>query len=228
MKCYRIFSNSEGIASVPDKGDNDGTKEIEHGAVLPICVHFDGGSRKYKSITRARDGATEDCDVDSADLIAGYGVVISYGGETLLNLFEYIGSETSNVAEVTGMLEALRLVKYAYERTLGKIRQLKNEGVTKLLVAGDFLNAMNWARGDYQCHSGHLQPLLELVTVARRSRGNFGQDNVPVMLQHAPREQNREADKLATEAIKSKASRKLKDLSGSSKASAVVTHEYGR
>ena len=112
---------------------------------------------------------------------AAYGVVIRDGsGELVAKLKKYIGRMSNNVAEYYGLIAAL---DYAQSR---KIRALRIESDSELLV--------KQMRGQYKVKSADLQPLFERAKKMTQGFESFRID-------HVYREQNREADALANEAL---------------------------
>src|SRR6184192_4750060 len=112
---------------------------------------------------------------------AAYGVVIRDGrGEIVAKLKKYIGRMTNNVAEYYGLIAAM---DYAQSQS---IRQLRIESDSELLV--------KQMRGQYKVKSEDLRPLFERAQKMSKSFDSFRID-------HVYREQNREADALANEAL---------------------------
>ncbi len=112
---------------------------------------------------------------------AAYGVVIRNGsGELVAKLKKYIGRMSNNVAEYYGLIAAL---DYAQSH---KIRALRIESDSELLV--------KQMRGQYKVKSADLQPLFERAKKMTQGFDSFRID-------HVYREQNREADALANEAL---------------------------
>jgi ribonuclease HI len=112
---------------------------------------------------------------------ASYGVVIrNPRGETVAQLKKYIGRMTNNVAEYYGLIAALD-----YAQSHG-IRSLRVESDSELLV--------QQMRGRYKVKSADLLPLFERAKKMSQSFESFRID-------HVYREQNREADALANEAL---------------------------
>jgi ribonuclease HI len=112
---------------------------------------------------------------------ASYGVVIrDPRGEIVTKLKKYIGRMTNNVAEYYGLIAALD-----YAQSHG-IRALRIESDSELLV--------NQMRGRYKVKSAELRPLFERARKMSQSFESFKID-------HVYREQNREADALANEAL---------------------------
>jgi ribonuclease HI len=112
---------------------------------------------------------------------ASYGVVIrDPRGEIVARLKKYIGRTTNNVAEYYGLIAAL---DYAQSNN---IRALRVESDSELLV--------KQMRGQYKVKSADLKPLHERAKKMSQAIPSFRID-------HVYREQNREADLLANEAL---------------------------
>ena len=112
---------------------------------------------------------------------AAYGVVIRDGrGEIVAKLKKYIGRMTNNVAEYYGLIAAM---DYAQSHS---IRVLHIESDSELLV--------KQMRGQYKVKSEDLRPLFE-----RAKKMSQAFDSLRI--EHVYREQNREADALANEAL---------------------------
>jgi ribonuclease HI len=112
---------------------------------------------------------------------AAYGVVIrDPRGEIVARLKKYIGRTTNNVAEYYGLIAAL---DYAQSN---HIRALHIESDSELLV--------KQMRGQYKVKSADLQPLFERAKKMSQSFASF-------QIRHIYRQQNREADALANEAM---------------------------
>jgi ribonuclease HI len=112
---------------------------------------------------------------------ASYGVVIrDPRGEIVARLKKYIGRTTNNVAEYYGLIAAL---DYAHSNN---IRALRVESDSELLV--------KQMRGQYKVKSADLKPLYERAKKMSQAIPSFRID-------HVYREQNREADVLANEAL---------------------------
>jgi ribonuclease HI len=112
---------------------------------------------------------------------ASYGVVIRDGrGEIVAKLKKYIGRTTNNVAEYYGLIAALD-----YAQSHG-IRALRIESDSELMV--------KQMRGQYKVKSEDLRPLFERAKKMSQTFESFRID-------HVYREQNREADALANEAM---------------------------
>ena len=112
---------------------------------------------------------------------ASYGVVIrDPRGDIVARLKKYIGRTTNNVAEYYGLIAAL---DYAESH---QVRALHIESDSELLV--------KQMRGQYKVKSGDLKPLFERAKKMSQSLASF-------QIRHVYREQNREADALANEAM---------------------------
>jgi ribonuclease HI len=112
---------------------------------------------------------------------ASYGVVIrNPRGEVIAKLKKYIGRMTNNVAEYYGLIAALD-----YAQAHG-VRALRVESDSELLV--------KQMRGHYKVRSEDLRPLYERARKMSQSFESF-------RIEHVYREQNREADALANEAM---------------------------
>ena len=112
---------------------------------------------------------------------AAYGVVIRDGrGEIVAKLKKYIGRMTNNVAEYYGLIAAMD-----YAQSHG-IRALHIESDSELLV--------KQMRGQYKVKSEDLRPLFERAQKMSKAFDSF-------RIEHVYREQNREADALANEAL---------------------------
>jgi ribonuclease HI len=135
---------------------------------------------------------------------ASYGVVIrDPRGEIVARLKKYIGRTTNNVAEYYGLIAAL---DYAQSNS---IKALRVESDSELLV--------KQMQGQYKVKSADLKPLYERAKKMSQAIPAFRID-------HVYREQNREADLLANEAMDEASgkppavtSRNPKDESGNSR-----------
>jgi len=112
---------------------------------------------------------------------SGIGVVIYKEGRAIKNISNYIGTATNNVAEYTALIYALE------EALLLKAKSLKINTDSQLLARQ--LNKVYKVR-----HAG----IINLYNRVTRLLTGFEK----VLINHIPREENRRADKLATEAIK--------------------------
>jgi len=112
---------------------------------------------------------------------AAYGVLIrDVQGQAVAKLKKYIGRFTNNVAEYYGLIAAMD-----YAQSHG-VRAIRIESDSELLV--------KQMRGLYKVKSADLQPLYERAQKLSKAFDSFRID-------HVYREQNREADALANEAL---------------------------
>ena len=112
---------------------------------------------------------------------AAYGVVVRDGkGEIVARLKKYIGHNTNNVAEYFGLIAAL---DYA-----------QTHGVRALCVESDSELMVKQMRGQYKVKSEDLKPLFERARKMSQGLEHF-------RIEHVYREQNREADALANQAL---------------------------
>jgi ribonuclease HI len=112
---------------------------------------------------------------------ASYGIVIRDGrGEIVAKLKKYIGRMTNNVAEYYGLIAALDYVE--------------SHGVRAIRIESDSELLVKQMRGQYKVKSEDLRPLFERAKKMSQAFDSFRID-------HVYREQNREADALANEAL---------------------------
>lgn len=112
---------------------------------------------------------------------AGIGVQVTDGrGEVLGEIARGIGEATNNVAEYTAVIEGLALA----DELGGRSITLRSD--SQLLI--------NQLTGRYRVKTPHLQPLH------RRARG-LAAGFEGIAFEHVPREENREADRLANEGV---------------------------
>ncbi|MDO8684718.1 MAG: ribonuclease HI family protein [Armatimonadota bacterium] len=132
-----------------------------------LTIHIDGASR-------GNPGA------------AGIGVVVyDEAGATLMEISEYIGQTTNNVAEYTALIRGL---EEAYAL-----------GASVVSIKTDSELLARQISGIYKVKAPHLRPMYELACVLVRKFRS-------VTVEHVPREQNSEADRLASMAAKTKKS----------------------
>jgi ribonuclease HI len=111
---------------------------------------------------------------------AGYGVYIQQDDGTIVELKQSVGIATNNVAEYTGLLATLRWAA--------------GHGVKTLHVRSDSELLVKQMRGVYRVKSPALRPLYEEARALARAIGR-------VTYEHVRRELNKEADRLANEAM---------------------------
>ncbi len=134
-----------------------------------IVAHIDGGSR-------GNPGP------------AGYGVAINdAAGHRIAELSDYLGVQTNNFAEYSGLLAAL---EYAIQH-----------GHRALKVVSDSELLVKQIRGEYKVRNETLQQMAHEAHELIRKLDSF-------QIRHVLREQNREADGLANRAMDSGTGRK--------------------
>jgi probable phosphoglycerate mutase len=111
---------------------------------------------------------------------AGYGVRIVLDDGAIVDLKDTLGIATNNVAEYNGLLAALR---WAVDH---RVRALQIRADSELMV-----KQMN---GVYRVKNPGLQPLYEEARALARQIGR-------VTFEHVRRELNKDADRLANEAM---------------------------
>jgi ribonuclease HI len=111
---------------------------------------------------------------------AGYGVRLENDDGSIVELKESLGLTTNNVAEYSGLIAALRWAAA--------------NGVSKLHVRADSQLLVKQMRGEYRVKSPGLQPLYEQARALTRQIGD-------VTFEHVRREFNKDADRLANEAM---------------------------
>ena len=112
---------------------------------------------------------------------AGYGVVVEdHAGRMLEEIAHYLGHSTNNVAEYSALLAAL---EYALSHRYRAVKILSD---SELLV--------RQMRGEYKVRNAALMELYQKAKAMIRELDWF-------QVQHIPREQNREADRLANIAM---------------------------
>ena len=112
---------------------------------------------------------------------AGYGAVITdEAGVKLAELSEYLGKRTNNYAEYSGLL--------------GVLQWSLDHGVANLRVVSDSELMVKQVQGRYKVNSPDLRPLFE---EARRRIAKLSSFQIT----HALRHKNKDADRLANEAM---------------------------
>ncbi len=119
---------------------------------------------------------------------AGYGVVVKDAhGKIIDRLSEYLGEQTNNVAEYSGLLAAL---EYA-----------SNHHLTRVRVFADSELMVRQMTGHYKVKSPGLQPLFQRAQALAAKIPDF-------RIEHVRREFNRGADALANQAMDRGAAKK--------------------
>ncbi len=116
---------------------------------------------------------------------AGVGMVLEAGGKKVVSMGEYLGKATNNEAE--------------YKALILGMKEAGRRGFSHLEVFSDSELMIRQMRGEYRVKSPSLQ---ELYFQAVKSLEPFRQ----VVFHHIPREENRQADKMANMAIDAKGS----------------------
>jgi len=111
---------------------------------------------------------------------AGYGVRVEREDGTVVELKEALTLATNNVAEYSGLLAALRWAV--------------DNGIATLHIRSDSELLVKQMRGQYRVKNPGLQPLYEEAVALKRQIGR-------VTFEHVRREFNKDADRLANEAM---------------------------
>jgi probable phosphoglycerate mutase len=111
---------------------------------------------------------------------AGYGVRIVLDDGAIVDLKDTLGIATNNVAEYNGLLAALRWAV--------------DHGVRALQIRADSELMVKQMNGVYRVKNPGLQPLYEEARALARQIGR-------VTFEHVRRELNKDADRLANEAM---------------------------
>jgi ribonuclease HI len=112
---------------------------------------------------------------------AAYAVILQGpDGKTILELGKYLGRATNNVAEYYGLISALDAAA--------------SHGITRLRIRSDSELLVRQMEGRYRVKSPDLRPLYERAAKLARGFAYFA-------IEHVPREQNRDADRLANRAL---------------------------
>ncbi|MBM3777140.1 MAG: ribonuclease HI family protein [Acidimicrobiia bacterium] len=117
---------------------------------------------------------------------AGYGVRIERDDGSVVELKGSLGVATNNVAEYHGLLAALAWAA--------------DNGIRTLLIRSDSELLVKQMRGEYRVKNPALLPLAEQARGRVRRLGR-------VTFEHVRRELNRDADRLANEAMDEAATR---------------------
>lgn len=113
--------------------------------------------------------------------LAAIGVVIKENGKVIKELSQTIGTTTNNVAEYTALIFALQ-----------EALMLKAEAV-KVYTDSELMHQQ--LKGTYKVKTEHIKQLFEQVAHLVKGFKSF-------QISHIPRDQNRDADGLANQAIK--------------------------
>jgi ribonuclease HI len=137
-----------------------------------------------RSLFGSDDGGSAVANIDGGSRgnpgPAGYGVRIQRDDGTIIDLKQSLGTCTNNVAEYSGLLAAL---KWAVKH-----------GISDLHIRSDSELLVKQMKGEYRVKNPGLQPLYEEARTLARHIGR-------VRFEHVRREFNKEADRLANEAM---------------------------
>jgi len=111
---------------------------------------------------------------------AGYGVHLTRDDGIVITARGFLGETTNNVAEYSGLIEALNLAI--------------DEGAEEVDIASDSLLLVQQMRGNYRVKHPNLKPLWAEATRRAHRFRRFS-------IRHVYREENKLADRLANEAI---------------------------
>ena len=139
---------------------------------------------KQPSLFGTVSGATATANIDGGSRgnpgPAGYGVRVERDDGSIIELKEALPLATNNVAEYSGLLAALRWAAA--------------NGISTLHIRSDSELLVKQMKGQYRVKNPGLQPLYEeAVRLVRRVER--------VTFEHVRREFNKEADRLANEAM---------------------------
>lgn len=115
---------------------------------------------------------------------AGFGVLIETNRDRE-EVMGYLGSTTNNVAEYAALIAVLTLAA--------------DRGVQKLVVYSDSQLLVRQITGAYRVKAPHLKPIFLQALKLRQTIPQF-------TIEHVARQENREADRLANQAIDLRAS----------------------
>ena len=139
---------------------------------------------RQQSLFGPAQGGTASANIDGASRgnpgPAGYGVRIERKDGSVVELKEALPPATNNVAEYSGLLAALRWAVA--------------NGIATLHVRSDSELLVKQMKGQYRVKNQGLQPLYEEAAALVRQIGR-------VTFEHVRRELNKDADRLANEAM---------------------------
>lgn len=110
---------------------------------------------------------------------AGFGVLFDAGGDRR-EISGFLGRTTNNVAEYAALIAALTFARM--------------QGLTRLTLFSDSQLLVRQLTGAYRVKAPHLVPIFLKVLQLRREIPHFE-------IHYVPRQENREADRLANQAI---------------------------
>lgn len=135
---------------------------------------------------------------------AGVGIVIKgHNGQTVKEIFKYIGVTTNNRAEYTALIEGLKAVKQfiVHRSPITNHDQRSTVHRSRLMVFTDSELLVRQLKGEYRVRESNLKALYQKVSALIKefeSQGGLG-----IEIRHISREDNKEADRLANKAIDS-------------------------
>jgi len=109
----------------------------------------------------------------------GIGIVVYRGKKKIMEISEYVGEGTNNIAEYLALIRALEIAKRIGENEV----HIKTD--SELLA--------RQINGEYRVKDRKLKPLKARVDALMRG--------MKVKVEHVPREQNEEADRLSKRAV---------------------------
>ena len=111
---------------------------------------------------------------------AGYGVFMTTESGDIIEISGYLGTTTNNVAEYSGLLEALAVAR--------------EEGATDVEIVSDSLLLVNQMLGKFRVKHENLIPLYKKARGLASYFTNFS-------IRHTLRAGNKDADRLANAAV---------------------------
>lgn len=111
---------------------------------------------------------------------AGYGVSMLTDRGEVIEISGYLGTTTNNVAEYSGLIEALMVAR--------------EEGATEVEIVSDSLLLVNQMLGKYRVKHANLVPLYQKARLMAHQFRHFS-------IRHTLRAGNKEADRLANQAV---------------------------
>ncbi|HET7712020.1 MAG TPA: ribonuclease HI family protein [Thermoanaerobaculia bacterium] len=111
---------------------------------------------------------------------AGYGVYMATERGEVIAISGFLGTVTNNVAEYSGLIEALRAAR--------------DEGASEVEIVSDSELLVKQMLGQYRVKHPNLQPLYETARSLSRTFNRFS-------IRHTLRAGNKEADRLANLAV---------------------------
>ena len=191
-KHQKRSTHTASVAALPTSSTNNNNAQIK------ITIHFDGGSRGNPGVAGA---GAHMVIVDKRNDFSSTTIYIK--------IREYCGpSRTNNYAEYKGLIVGLQQVKTYIEQFNRTKKDPYQRDATALIfqlnIYGDSKLVIEQLRGNWKCKHPNLQPLYAHCQALVTSITNLG--NIIVRFDHVYREQNKDADLLANEAMDEKRS----------------------